>query len=196
MSINVSNLVSGPARLYVAPTGSTEPADSTVTPNGFDTPPGSPWVDVGGTDGGITVEVDSQFNQLQVDQVPMAVGARLTDLKIAVTATLSELTLGNLQTALNGIGTTTQGTGYETFDLPATYIASQPTYAALIVDGWAPYTSSGLPALRRLIIRKVLSQAKVAFKYDRKAQAGYECTFEAYWLSESLPLVHIVDEQT
>jgi len=44
----------GPATLYAAAFGSIEPLDSAITPNGVITPPGSPWVDVGGTNGGIS----------------------------------------------------------------------------------------------------------------------------------------------
>ncbi len=194
MAVNSSNLVLGPARLYVAPTGSTEPTDSSVTPNGTTTPPSSPWTDVGGTEGGVTFEVDSTYTDLEVDQVIMSVGARLTDLKMQVTAKLSEVTLANLNTALNSIGQTTQGTGYETLDIQVTSAASQPTYAALIIDGWAPLTSGGASALRRIIVRKVLAQSKVTLVYDKKNQASYDCTWQVYFVSDSINPVHIVDQ--
>lgn len=194
-SINAANLVLGPARLYVAPFNSAEPLDSAVTPNGTTTPPSSPWTDVGGTDGGVTFETDSTYTALQVDQITMEVGARLTDLKMQVTAKLSEMTLTNLQTALNSIGTTTQGTGYETLDINAVSSGTQPTYAALIIDGWAPTLSTGAPALRRVIVRKVLSQVKATLTYDKKSQQSLDCTFQAYYVSSSIAAIHIVDQQ-
>src|SRR5438067_9947071 len=118
IAVNAANLVLGPARLYVAPFGSTEPTDASVTPNGPSTPPSAPWTDVGGTDGGVTFEVDNTYTDLAVDQLTMPVGARLTEMKMTVTTKLSEMTLTNLQTSLNNIGTSNTGSGYQTLDIP------------------------------------------------------------------------------
>jgi hypothetical protein len=195
LAVNAANLVLGPARLYVAPFGSTEPADSAVTPNGPTSPPSAPWSDVGGTDGGVTFEVDNTYTDLTVDQLTMNVGARLTEMKMTVTAKLSEMTLANLQTSLNSIGTTGSGSGYSTLDVPVGSSATQPTYAALIIDGWAPTLSTGAAALRRVIVRKVLSQVKATLSYDKKTQQALDCTFTAYYVSSSINPVHIVDQQ-
>ena len=196
MAVTASNLVLGPARIYTAPFGSTEPTDASVTPNGTTTPPSAPWVDVGGTDGGVTFEVDTTYTDLTVDQIIMNVGARLTELKMSVTVKLSEVTLANLQTSLNSIGVTASGSGYSTLEIPVGSAASQPAYAAVIIDGWAPYTAAGLPALRRIIVRKVLTQTKVSMTYDKKSQLAYECTFGAYYVSSSINPCHIVDQTT
>lgn len=194
LSVNASNLVLGPARLYVAAFGATEPADTTVTPDGVTTPPASPWVDVGGTDGGATFEVDTTYTDLSVDQIIMNVGSRLTDLKMTVTTKMSEMTLANLTTALNSITTSASGSGWASEDVVVTSAASQPTYAALIIDGWAPSLSTGASALRRVIVRKVLSQAKVTLAYDKKTQQSYDCTFNAYFVSNSVNPCHVVDQ--
>ena len=116
----------------------------------------------------MTFEVDTTYTDLTVDQIIMSVGARLTDLKMQVSAKLAEVTLANLNTAINSLGLTSGGSGYSTLEIPVGSAATQPAYAALIIDGWAPYTSLGAPALRRVIVRKVLSQAKVTLSYDRK----------------------------
>lgn len=192
--ITASNLVLGPARLYVGAFGATEPADSSVTPNGVTTPPSSStWVDVGGTDGGINFEVDSTYQDLNVDQIIMAVGTRLTELKITVAAKLSEMTLGNINTALAMIGTTGGGSGYSTLDINVGTSATQPNYAALIIDGWAPYLSTG-PALRRIIVRKVVAATKVGIMGDRKTQQAIDCTWNAFFVSNSVSPAHIVDQ--
>jgi hypothetical protein len=195
MSVNAANLIMGPAHLYVAAFGSADPADSAVTPNGPLTPPGGAWQDVGATEGGVTFEVDSTYTDLTADQILMAVGARLTDLKMSVTVKLSEITLGNIQVALNSIGTVTAGSGYSTLDIGVTAPATQPTYIALCIDGWAPELTSGAGALRRVIVRKALSQAKVTLAHDRKTQQSLDCTFNTYFVSETLKPVHIVDQQ-
>ena len=194
MSIDALNLVLGPARLYVAPFKSTEPQDATVTPNGYLTPPGAPWTDVGGTDGGVTFEIDNTYTDLQVDQVIMAVGSRLTEAKMTVTAKLSEMTLTNFQTAINNIGIQASGTGYQTMEIPVGTASTQPQYAALCIDGWAPMTTSGTPALRRIIVRKVLSQVKASLVWDKKTQQSFDCTFTAYYVSDTVNPVHWVDE--
>ena len=193
MAVTASNLVLGPASLYVAPFGSTEPSDASVTPNGYLTAPPAPWVDAGGTEGGVSFEVETKYTNLAVDQIIMNVGARLTELDMMVTTKLSEVTLNNLTYALNSITTVGAGTGYSTEDITVTLSASQPTYAAMIIHGWAPLLPTGAPALRRIIIRKVLSQAKVALMYDKKTQASYATTFNAYFVANSINPVHIVD---
>lgn len=194
VAVNAANLVMGPARMYAAPFGTTEPADSAVTPNGPTNPPSSPWTDVGGTDGGVTFEVDNTYTDLSVDQIVMNVGARLTEMKMTVTAKLSEMTLTNLQTVLNSIGTTASGSGFSTLDIPVGSTATQPSYAALLIDGWAPMLGTGAPALRRIIVRKVLSQVKATLSYDKKTQQSYDATFTAYFVSNSINPVHIVDQ--
>jgi hypothetical protein len=192
LSVNAANLVLGPARLYVAAFGTTEPLDSTVTPNGTTTPPASPWADVGGTDGGVAFAVANTYTDLAVDQLIMAVGSRLTDMKMTVTTKMSEMTFGNLNTALNNIATTGSGSGYTTLDIPVGSAATQPTYAALCLDAWAPMLNTGAPALGRIIVRKVLSDVKVNQMYDRKTQASLDVTFNAFFVSNSIAPVHLV----
>lgn len=194
LAVNAGNLILGPARLYVAPFGSVEPTDASVTPGGTTTPPGAPWTDVGGTDGGVTFEADNTYTSLQVDQLTLEVGARLTAMKFTVTTKLSEITLTNLQTALNSIGTTASGSGYQTMDIGIAASSTQPTYAALIIDGWAPMLSTGAPALRRIIVRKVLSQVKATLAYDKKTQQSLDCSFQAYYVSSSIAPVHVVEQ--
>jgi hypothetical protein len=195
IAVNASNLVLGPARLYVAPYGSAEPLDSAVTPNGTITPPSaSVWTDVGGTEGGVIFEAETTYTALDVDQIIMNVGARLTGMKMMITTKLAEVTLGNLNNVLNQITQQGAGTGYQTLDITVTTSASQPIYTAYIIDGWAPYLSSGFPALRRIIMRKVLSQVKVSLSYDKKGQASYGTTLQAYYVSGSINPVHIIDQ--
>jgi hypothetical protein len=195
ISVNASNLILGPARLYVGAFGGAEPADSAVTPNGVTTPPSnSVWTDVGGTDGGVTYAVDGTLTDLAVDQIIMSVGARLTDLKMTVTTKMSEMTLTNMSNAVNQITSTGSGSGYSTQDITVTSAATQPTYAALIIDGWAPYLSTGAPALRRIIVRKVLATPKVNLMYDKKTQASYDVSWSAYFVSNSINPVHVVDQ--
>lgn len=192
MSVNPINLVLGPATFRVAPFGTAEPLDSAVASD-----PSVSWVDAGGTDNGVIFEIDGTYTGLTVDQIIMEVGARLTELKPTVTTVLSEITLGNLNTALNGIGTTGSGSGYGTFDLNVTSAATQPAYSALMIDGWAPgNVTSGAARRRRVIVRKALSAPKVKLAYDKKTQQGLETSWGLYYVSSSITPVHIVDDQS
>lgn len=191
---NPANLVLGPAWIYFAPFGSSEPADSAVTPQGYLTPPGGAFTSFGLTDGGVTTEIDSTITALNADQVAMEVGGRVTEIKVSVTAKLAEITQDNIAEALNNITSSGSGSGFITMDLLPTLPGMQPAYSSLIIDGWAPYTSGGLPALRRSIVRKVLSQTKVSLVGDKKTQQSLECTWTAYFASSSISVVHVVDE--
>jgi len=196
LSVNAANLVLGPGRLYVAAFGATEPLDSTVTPSGVTTPPSSAvWTDVGGTDGGVSLEVDNTYVDLAVDQLIMPVGARLTDMKMMVTTKMSELTLANLNTAMNNIGSTGGGSGYSTLDIQVGTSSTQPSYLSMIIDGWAPMLNTGAPALRRIIIRKVLAEVKVSMAFDKKTQQGIQASFNAYYVSGSISPIHLIDQQ-
>lgn len=194
IGVTASNLVIGPSRIYINSFGAAEPADNSVTPNGYMVPPGGTWIDLGGTDGGITVEMDTTYTPKSVDQIPMDVGAALTEVKMSATTKLAEVTLANLQYAINQIAVVTPQAGYTTLDVPVGQAITQPKYAAIIVDGYAPATASGNPALRRIILRKVLNAAKVALDGDKKTQQSYDCTFTCYWVSDSIAPWHQIDE--
>jgi hypothetical protein len=190
MAVQPLNLTQGPATLWYGAFGSAEPADPAVSSS----PSTPPWTDIGGTQGGVQFEVDNTYTPQEVDQLVDPVGARLTKRAITVTVKLAETTLNNLLLAQNNLISSGSGTGYITSDPLTTTSATQPTYAALIVDGWAPTLSTGAAARRRIIIRKVLSQAKVVLTYNMQNNTTYDCTFTAYYVSSSIPPYHIVDQ--
>lgn len=191
MAITPFNICQGPATLYFAPFGTAEPADSAVA-----SPPGGSWTDVGGTMDGTSVllEVDLTYSDLAVDQLVDAVGARLTKRTIQLTAALEEATLANLQMAMNQLATLSVQSGYTTFDPLTASSASQPTYQAFIIDGWAPTLSSGASARRRIIIRKSVSPTKVALEYEKSKPNAFNVTFTGYYVSNSIAPFHIVDQ--
>lgn len=195
IAVNASNLVLGPCTLYAAQFGAVEPDPSTVTPNGYTVPPDpAVWRDVGGTDGGVTLAIENSYTDLSVDQIIMAVGSRLTESKMSVEAKLSEMTLENFQLAINQIGVQTSGAGYNVMEIPVGTSATQPKYVALCIDGWAPESSGGMPQLRRVIVRKVLSQVKASLVNDKKTQQSFDSTFTAYYVSDSVNPVRLIDE--
>lgn len=191
MSINEANFVLGPAQLYVAPFGTSEPT------NPYDAPSAS-WVNVGGTDGGVSIEFDQTVTNLACDQVLLPVGGRVTDEQVIVTATLSEITLANIIASLAGAATTATATGVSgnmsTLTPTTTTSATQPSYVALLIDGWAPRgASTNNPKNRRFIVRKTLPQPKTQLMFDKKTQQAIATTFNAYYVSTVIAPFIIMD---
>lgn len=190
MSIVPFNLCQGPATLWWGAFGTSEPADSAVS-----SPPGAGWTDVGGIADGTSVlfEVDLTYTDQGVDQLVDPVGARLTKRMIQITAALAETTLANLTLCTNQLMTTSVQSGYTTADPLTTSSATQPTYTALIIDGWAPTLSTGAAARRRIILRKSLSNSKIALEYEKAKGSVYNTTWTGYWVSSSVAPYHVVD---
>jgi len=192
MTITPYNLVQGPSDLYIAPFGSAEPTDANATVNaGL---PGGVWIGVGGTDADVTMEIDVTIDDLKVDQLIDPVGGRVTDRQITLKTALREVTLANMTNAVNSMVTTTVNASYSTQDPITASNATQPSYSALIFDTWAPTLSTGQPARRRVIIRKVLSMPKVQLIGGKGKNALYDCTWKAYYVSAGVPLYHQIDQ--
>jgi PPE-repeat protein len=190
MSVTEANFVLGPAQLYVAVFGSTEPTDSTSSYSGA-------WVNVGATDGGVKVEIDETITDLTADQVLLSVGGRVTGQTITVTVNLAEITLANIVASMASNATITAGSGQSTLDPVTTTSATQPAYVALGIDGWAPRgTSTGSLNVRRMIVRKCLPDTKDSFTFDKKTQQALAVTFKAYYVSSSIAPWHFIDGQT
>ena len=77
---------------------------------------------------------------------------------MSVKTNLAEPTLQNLVYALNDGTVAASGAGYSgTYEPLFTDSATQPTYRALLVHGWAPGNGSNNQSKRRMVIlRKVL----------------------------------------
>lgn len=204
VGVTPGNVVQGPATIYNGIFGSvTEPP---VTNTAIKTDPvtagGSGWNDYGGTSGGVSWDTAYTYGQIKADQIVDPIGARLTGRTITVTTSLLEATLVNLQSAMNNSATLTVGSGINTFD-PGGAIAApgtnqntvtQPTYSALLIDGWAPALTSGAAARRRFILRKVLNDVKASAKYDLTNQSMWACTFTCYYVSATTSPFVIYDQ--
>jgi hypothetical protein len=185
MVATTSNLVMGPATLYIGAFGATEPADSAVNA----APAASAWTDVGATQGGVDITIKQDYKDLDVDQIVDVPGARLTSRKVIVATSLAEPTVNNLLYALND-GTAGSGTGYNKYDPAFASSATQPTFRALIIDGWAP----GGVYTRRLIVRKALSTVDVKMSYQKDKETVFSVSWDAYYVSSSIAPFHVVDQ--
>lgn len=182
MAVTASNLVLGPATLYIAQFGATEPVDAVIAP-------AVAWTDLGATTDGVTISIAPDFTEIVADQVVDRVGSRMTSRSITVATNLAEVTLDNLKTALTA-GTVTSGTGKKTFDLNVA-TSGEPAYSALLIDGIAPGGKK-----RRIIVRKALSTDNVEFAYAKDNQTVYSVTFTAHYVDATKAPVSVIDEVT
>lgn len=192
MTITATNLCVGPATLYYGVFGTTEPAYAAIT-----SPPGAGWTDVGMTADGtsILLEIDQTYTDFGAEQIVDPIGGRLTKRTIQVTATLQEATLQNMQLALNQLATISNGTGYSVFDPITSTSAVQPSYTALLIDGWAPTTGTAESSCRRrTVIRRCLSSSKVDLEYEKTKPVLYSTTWTGYYVSNSIAPYEITDQ--
>lgn len=186
MGVVVTNLIQGPADLYTGLFGATEPADDAVNV----APSASAWTDMGGTVDGVELEVRQEYKELVVDQLVDVPGRRMTKREMTLKTKLAEPTLERLSWALNGAtGGVQAGAGYKSLEPDDSSAATQPTYSALIMDGYAP---AGLR--RRLIARKVLSIEGVKTVAKKEDQTVFEVSLATHYVSKSIKPFKIVDE--
>lgn len=191
MAVTTTNLIAGPATLYVGAFGATEPADSAVN----SAPVASTWPDVGGTQGGARLTAEVEYFELTVDQMVDIPERRLTSRNLGIETNLAEPTLVNVKLAFNG-GTITASAAYSVYDPDADVAASQPTYSAAILDGWAPRSAGGVVMRRRTIARKVLNFSGVGQEYTKDGQTVLPVRFGIHAVSSAIKPFKIVDQLT
>lgn len=187
---SVLNLVQGPATVYIAAYGAVEPAASAVA----SAPNPAVWTDIGATTDGVSISIQQEYKEMDVDQVADIPGRRLTKRDLTVKTNMAEPTLANLVYCLND-GTTASGTGYSSYDPAYTDSSTQPTYRALLLHGWAPGDGSNSQSKRRMVIlRKALSSDNVEFAYKKDEQTVFTVTWSIHYVSNSIAPFRIVDQ--
>lgn len=194
MAATVTNLVQGPAALYIGAFGATEPLNGAVNT----TPQASAWTDLGGTTDGAQLSINQEYKELEVDQVVDVPGRRLVKRDMSVKTNLAEPTLQNLLYSLNdanGGSLGASGAGYAgTYEPAFTDSATQPTYRALIVHGWAPGSASSTQKRRMVILRKVLSSDNVELAYKKDEQSVFSVTWSVHYVSGAIAPFKFIDE--
>lgn len=186
MAVTATNLIQGPATLYQGAFGAVEPLDTAVNT----APAASAWTDLGGTQDGVKLAIDQTYSELEVDQITLRVGSRLTKADFTIETSLAEPTLENLSMVLNG-GTAASGAGYKSLDPIVTSSATQPNYFATILDGYAPQQYR-----RRVIARKVLNVDSAELAYTKDKQTLIPVKLAGHYVSEGIKPFHIVDQTT
>ncbi|GAA4082714.1 hypothetical protein [Actinomadura miaoliensis] len=188
MAVTVTNLIQGPADLFVGQFGATEPPEEEVALPVDETSVATEWRDIGGTQGGVTLEVELEYSELEVDQIVDIPESRLTKRTFKVNTNMAEPTLENLRFAFNG-GTINTGAGYKSYSPTMDNSAVSPNYSAAIFDGIAP---AGLR--RRVIVRKVINEATVEQESVKDGQTLLPVELKAHYVSRSVPPFDYVDE--
>jgi hypothetical protein len=185
VTITSANLVMGPCTGYAGAFGATEP-----DVDNFSTPASGSWSGLGGTLGGVTVEIQQEFKALEVDQLDQEVGARRVKFGATVKIPMTELTLENLCRAFN-IETTdiASASGYRKLALTGRDPGTAPNYQALLLYGYGP---SGYT--RKSILRKCLATSAVATEQTKDGQQVWEVEFNNYWVSPTTDSIDVYDE--
>ncbi|HWB38439.1 MAG TPA: hypothetical protein VHA75_20675 [Rugosimonospora sp.] len=189
MTVTGTNAVMGPMTVYYGAFGAAEPADASVNT----TPAASAWTDLGGTTGGVTINANQTFATMTFDQTLDIVGTRATQRDVQIVVSLAEPTLDNLKIVLNG-GTVATGSGYKSYDPDSSILSTQPTYGALLLDGWAPASVAGATKRRRMVCRKVLSIDNVGIPYRKDAQTVFPVTMRCHFVDSSTKPFRFIDE--
>lgn len=179
MGVTTTNLLMGPAKVYIAPFGTTEPLNADIEL-------AAEWTDVGGTLDGANINIEQTYTELLVDQIAMRVGSRLTSQNVSVTVNMAEATLANMRVATN----TAAGAG-TTFELDPTISNAEPNYVAVIFEGQRPGGGN-----RRFIIRRALSIEAIEMAFTKDGQTVIPTTFGAHYVSDSIKPVKLDDTPT
>lgn len=190
MTVQTTNLIQGVGELYVGAFGATEPAASAIAT----APASAAWTDVGATLDGVRLTHTPTYTELAVDQLVDSPGRRLTKREFTVRTSLAEATLDNLNYAMNNLTTETTGSGYT--EREATLDPGpedDPTYVALLFDGFAPGFASGTHYRRRCVVRKCLNTAPSELGAMKESQTKVEVEFTAHYVSAAIPPWKITD---
>jgi hypothetical protein len=172
---NASNVISGPATLYVAPADGTvaippltgAAADFAL----FDAP--------GYTDKGIEFDYASTDKDIDVDELTSPVDVLITAEKLTITVSIAETTLKNLYYAISG-GTLGTGT-------PPTEITIggkiRPSRFMLGLLGPAPSIGTTPKFTREILIYSTVPKGTVKLHYQRKDKLMYTAQFQALGIS-------------
>lgn len=179
------NAIQGPADLWYGAFGVTEPLATAIN-----TDPGAGWTFVGGTVDGCTWAVKDEYAAMNFDQVAERIGSRRTSREVSLKANLAEATLDILVPVLGG-GTLTAEAGppaTEVYEPADDNAATQPTYRALLMDGWGPAGKR-----RRLVVRKVLNIDGFEGAYKKDGQFFYPTNFVGHWVSTTIKSFQVRD---
>jgi hypothetical protein len=185
-AITIGNVLVGQATVYTAPANTALVADRTALGATWT----APWVYVGATEEGVSFNVGTDTNDIQVEEQSIPVAVTVNKSNIAVVFTVSEDTLENMKLAY-GRGTIVStiagspGTG----NPPEKTLTLSDTLDQLAVafEATNPLFVGGY---RRVYIPSVLSSADVTTVYRRAANnRSYQVSLRAVCATSAIKIV-------
>lgn len=185
---DVTQILSGPGVLYVAPLGSTLPVVDATGEYPVVWPVA--WRAVGYTDSGIDIVYTPSLKTINVDEEASPVGDILTTEKFEIKATLAEATLENLQQAISASTYTDDSAAHSALLLKGGQTGSTfpLTYVMVGAQGPGPGTNKA----RVVLVQKAIPMGAISLKMTRKDNVKFAVTFEARRVNGQ-PLYEIVD---
>lgn len=178
MAVNTSNIIQGPADIYVGAFGATEPAETLIA---LQTKPTSPtWRDAGATTESVDITFVNSTSEIEVQQAVEIVGRRVTRREVTVETSMAETTLDNLNDLLTGSSYAPVVDGVNKFE-PASGLDSNPVFKAVILDGLGKNYLR-----RRLILRKVMNTDDVEYAYDKEEVSVFSVSLSTHFVSSSI----------
>jgi hypothetical protein len=185
-------VLQGAARMYTGVfslTAAFEPALANINA----APQASAWTYCGFTSDGTTITINQTFSEMRVDQLTDRIGSKMTERELSVQANLAEATLENFTFGFNG-GTITTGSNYRYFEPVYDGTEQQPLYIAILLDGFAPSSSTGVSKRRRFCVRKVLSTENIETAYKKDSLTLVPVTFTSHYVTDTVAPFRIIDE--
>lgn len=191
-----NNVLTGPAQLwtqpYVVGTPAALPAD-TVALGGLWT---SPWVAIGATKEGVTVDFNRQVTNIGIEEQLTPVDQRTTSAVFSFTAMLSEDTLESMQLAYGGGTITVTAAATGTKGKKTLALHDELDYIAVGLESFAAPRATGMTGgevpWRRVLVPKVSSAAQVSTPYRRSAtQRVYPVTFTSLVAMSACTIVEL-----
>jgi hypothetical protein len=186
-------VIMGAGTMYNGLYQAVEPLDQAVNT----VPQASAWTNTGFTNDGITLTVNQEFATMTVDQIADIIGRKMTQRDLQVQANLAEATLENLTLGLNS-GTIASGSGagvnYKTYVPVFNGTELQPTYFAVLFDGYAPANAAGVVKRRRFVLRKCLSIENIEVAYKKGDMTLVPVTIGCHYIDTVTAPFRIIDE--
>lgn len=182
-------VIMGAATMYNGLYQATEPTDAAVNT----TPQASAWTNTGFTNDGASIMLNQEFATMTVDQISDIIGRKMTQRDVQVKTNLAEATLENLTLGLNS-GTITTGSGFKKYTPVFNGNELQPTYFAVMLDGFAPASAAGVSKRRRFILRKCLSIDNIEVAYKKGDMTLVPVTIGCHYIDTTTAPFVIIDE--
>jgi hypothetical protein len=159
-------IVAGPARVYLAATGTAFPAVNAA--------PSGSWTDMGMTEGGVTVRHTQNIEVITTDQYTAGVKGIRTEEGLEVEFALAELTLERYKWVMNNTSVTSAA-GPPAIKEIALYRGVEVSRHAILVRGPSPYGNFSQQYQVPVVIQT--DEPEVSFVKDDKSVLS--CTFTA-----------------